>query len=314
MNLLLNHPWVKSWARPAARPVVNPLSEPGIRTTIGLAVALAALWWVAALLIRNSGLFEVWYDQRTNFTQLGRALADPFTVPKMVNPPWTAVIMVPFASMPLEVATLIQAVIYFVALALVITRFGGGRGIVLLTLTSFVAFDSVLELNLEWIICLGLLVPYPLSGFFLLVKPQVALGAWIGFPRQAWLATGLVVVGIGLASIVLWGWWPPHMLATIGTTIAGQPFNIAPAHFIGAPLSLLIGGLLLLCALYRQDIPLGVIGWLFCVPYVSIYSLPLHFGFTLLRFRWLGLILFVATWAIYGGAILIGMAAALYHG
>src|SRR5258708_30814095 len=77
-----------------------------------IALVMAVVWWLVALLLREAQVAPVWYDQATNFTRLGFHLADPYSVPGFVNPPWTAILLAPLAIFPLPLATLIQLCLY----------------------------------------------------------------------------------------------------------------------------------------------------------------------------------------------------------
>src|SRR5260370_32082356 len=115
------------------------------------------------------------------FTQVGFELADPYEVKGFVNPPWTALLLAPFGFLPLSIATLAQLCIYFVLLTAVIFKFGGNTKTVLLTLTSIITLFAALELNLDWLVCIWLLIPPVLRGPFLLILQQEALGYCISF-------------------------------------------------------------------------------------------------------------------------------------
>lgn len=143
-----------------------------------LALALALMWWafVYFVIIPRDQLI-VWYDQAVDFTQVGHHLAEPYATPRFANPPWAAVLLFPFSQMPLALAVLVQLCLYFAILTGVIFKYGGGIHTVALTLTSFIAFQSTIELNIEWLVYLGLLLPPALSGPFLLIKPQNRLAS-----------------------------------------------------------------------------------------------------------------------------------------
>src|SRR5260370_38081003 len=72
-----------------------------------ISIVVAVVWWLISLLLREGQIAPVWHDQATNFTRLGFHLADPYSVPGFVNPPWTAVMLAPLPIIPLPVPTFI---------------------------------------------------------------------------------------------------------------------------------------------------------------------------------------------------------------
>lgn len=271
------------------------------------AVGLAVVWWAVALAIRARDLIPVWHDQQTTFTQLVHHLATPYDTVGFVNVPWAALLLVPFGLIPLELSTLIQTILYFLCLTVLVKRIGGTRRHILLALTSFVALDATLELNVDWLIALGILLPVVWSGPFLIVKPQVALGIYAGAHlRQLVLAA--LVVGVVLAlSVLLWGWWPPQMLASIARNSLNRPYNLAPVALMPALLSYAIGLAIGIRAVQKRDAVLGVYAWLFFVPYITLYSLLIPYAFACVRWPRVALIIHIATWVFYGGVLLLGL-------
>jgi hypothetical protein len=267
--------------------------------------ALALGWWLVAVWLRGQNLVPVWYDQQVTFTQVPLRLANPYEI-YFVNPPWTAVLLVPFGLMPLPVSVLVQLCLYFAILTAVIFRYKGGIWIVLLALTSFIAFDSALELNVDWLACLGLLVPPTWSGPFLLVKPQTALGVWLSFKRRDVVRAVMVTLLLLIVSLIIWGDWLTPLLHYMLSQMQRE-FNMAPMALlpppIGVPISLGIGIGLAWIAFRRRDPVLSILAWLFFVPYIKIYSLLLPLALLAIRLPRFALLLSAVMWIVYGGVI-----------
>ncbi len=276
--------------------------RPGFRRALLMAVGLAIGWWLVALLFAQATGVTVWSDQRRTFLQAADHLATPYV---LVWPyvPWTSLLVLPFGLLPESLAVLLQMALYFALLAAVIYRFEGGFGAVLIVLTSAIAFDTALEINLEWIVALGLLVPREWSGPLLLVKPQAALGYWFGFAPREWLRGGLVVLVVVAASLLLWPGWIAGMADAIRVNTLGEwgsRINIAFSNLLPQPLAWAIGIGLAALALRRRDPVLGVFAWQFFVPYATLYGiLP---AFALLAARWprIALAISLALWLLYG--------------
>ncbi|MCU0499590.1 MAG: hypothetical protein MUF87_19750, partial [Anaerolineae bacterium] len=59
-----------------------------------------------------------------------------------------------------------------------------------------------------------------------------------------------------------------------------------------------IGALIAWQAFRRQDPPLGVIAWFFFTPYIAPYSLVLLMAILAIRFRVVGVAVWIATWGV----------------
>lgn len=268
-----------------------------------LSQGLAIIWWAVSLWFQSLNLIPVWHDQRSTFTQLSAHLGDPYLVSGFVNPPWTGILLAPFGWLPLPLATLVQLCLYFAILTGVIFKFGGNRQTMLIALTSFVALDAALELNIDWLVCLGLLVPPAFSGPFLLIKPQNALGYWLSFKRRELVHTLLVVLVLLVISLLLWGFWPLQMLEAIRTNTLGRSYNLAPLALLPWPIAVAIGLSLSWVAFRRHDPVLSILAWLFFIPYITLYALLLPLALFAIRYPRVALLISVVAWLVYGGVL-----------
>ncbi len=268
-----------------------------------IALILAVVWWLVALIFRANNLATVWFDQGSNFTQLGYHISDPYQVKGFVDPPWTAILLAPFALLPLSLAVLVQLCLYFVIMTAVIFKFGGNAKTVLLVLLSFIALDSALELNIEWLVYLGLLVSPAFSGPFLVIKPQDALGYWLTFKRRDFVRAVGVLLAVVLVSLILWPGWPMKMLTAIQQNTLGHFYNIAPVALMPWPIAIIIGLILAWFGFRRRDPFLAIWAWLFFAPYLTYYSLLLPFVLLAIRYPRVALLFSAMMWLIFGGII-----------
>ena len=276
------------------------------RRALLLAVGLAVVWWGVALAFGQATGIAPWADQRTTFTQAVHHLQNPYAL-AWPYVPWTAALMAPFGLLPLPLAVLAQMVVYFALLAAVVYRFEGGLGALLVVLTSAIAFDTALEINLEWIVALGLVLPREWSGPLLVVKPQAALGYWFGFQWREWWRGGLVMLAVLALALILWPGWIDGMIGAVRANTLGDwgsRINLALSSLMPRPLAWLIGAGLAGLALYRRDVVIGVFAWQFFVPYSTFYGwMP---AFALLAARWprIALVVSLTLWALYGGVLI----------
>ncbi len=282
----------------------------GLTSALMIAIGLAVLWWlIVFLLIKPTNTIPVWADQSSDFTQVPHHLSHPYSVPRFVYVPWTGIFLIPFGWFSLSLAVLLQLILYFVSLTLVVFRYGGNTRVVVMALTSFIALDNAIELNIEWITCLGLLVPAIFSGPFLLTKPQVALGVWMSYSPPKLIMAGMVALMVIALSFIAWPGWPDGMMQaleryTLTDEYIGQ-FNLAPFDLLPMPLSILIGLAIAWRAIKRRDPVFSILAWFFFVPYIPFYSLLFYLAILGIRLPKLAWIIHISMWVIYGGVILL---------
>lgn len=264
--------------------------------------AFALMWWGVALQIRAHELAPVWIDQQRIFIPVARQLADPFQVVFFANAPWTALLLIPFSLLPLPLAVLAQLCLYFAILTAVVFKFGGGLKTVLIVLTSFVAFDAAVELNVDWLVALGLLVPPTWSGPLLLVKPQVAPGYWLSFKGRQLLISGAVLLAVLLLSWVIWPGWPLQMREA-AAPLTERAYNLAPMALLHPIISFVIGVALAWRTIKQHDPVLGILAGLFFVPYIAFYSLLIPLALAATRWPRMALLISVVMWVTYGGLL-----------
>jgi hypothetical protein len=292
----------RSWSRllPSGAPTTPRTIE---RRAIIAAAVLAVIAWLLVLWLRDHGV-NVWYDQVHLFRRGVANFMQPYTVGGFVHPPWILPLIAPFTLLPLELSVLVQAVCYFVLMAAIIYKFGGDFTAVLITLTSFIAVDAVIEMNVDWFALIGLLVPVEISAVFLLLKPQLALGYYFGIHWRKWpviLAVGIAVVAL---SSLIWPNWIFDILDRVQSQSVQRFFNLAPSKLLPLSpfLSWIIAAGLAWQSFRRQDPPLGIVAWFFFTPYIALYSLVLLLGILAIRWRLLAIIITVSMWLIYGAA------------
>jgi len=257
--------------------------------TIGLGFAM--LFWIIGLLVQDNGTLFIWGDQLWTFTSATSHLANPYGSAGFFNMPWAMLMLIPFDFMPLEIAALSQIILYFVLLALVAYKFGGGRFSLIIALSSALALDAALEINIDWIVCIGLLVPPIWSGPFLMVKPQTAFGYVFSFSRSNFIKATIVVLSTIIIAFILWGNWPLTLLENLQKYETNALVNLAPMSILPVWVSLIIGIALGVWAVRKHDAILCIIAGLFFVPYIAPSSLLV--AFALMAIRWPYIVLFV---------------------
>ncbi len=269
---------------------------------------LAITWWLIAYWVRSLSLIPVWYDQSKIYIHGAHHLGNPYQLPRFVNPPWTVLFFAPFDPLPLALAVLVQICLYFGLITGVVFKYGGNVRVVLLVLTSFIAFDAILELNIDWIVALGLLVPTVYSGPFLLAKPQSALGVVISYRWSEFVYFVMFSLVTIILAFIFWGAWPIDMWGAIERNRQGlydATHNMAPSALLPVPLAYTLGLALGYLGFRQRDPILSIFAWMCFVPYLANYSLLLPFALLAIRWPLTAMIISAAMWIIYGGIILL---------
>lgn len=267
-----------------------------------LSTLITIVYWVIGLLIPSEQLPYKWSDQRDQYLTGFEGLRHPYQFTGFFNPPWTLLIMFPFNFMPVEIAVLLQGILYHGILTVIAFKFTPAHfddkskriaGLAII-LSPFPA-DLAIELNNDWVPALGLLVPSAISPLFILAKPQNAIGYFLSLRWKALVRAVLVGSSIVVLSFFIWGFdWMLRAYNSIQRDSLGVSFNAAPINIIGLIPSLLIGTTLIAYVLYRvhaQQIPekrqiqqqkdltiYAIGGALFFVPYIAGYSLALIYA------------------------------------
>jgi hypothetical protein len=124
-------------------------------------------------------------------------------------PPWTYWILRPWTILPWRVGLSFQIGMLLMTVAIT-TGLGAhryGEAVVLALLTP----------PIFWLMWLGQsdglamwgLMFLPLGILWVLTKPNIAM--WALFARWQWVA---LAAGVGLFSLLIWGWWPDSLIAT----------------------------------------------------------------------------------------------------
>ena len=269
-----------------------------------IAFVFALFWWGVGLWLRQTDLpFYIWGDQGWIFLKRTADVFHPYKTAGFFNVPWARVILLPFMTLPFDWGVFAQMAIYFIGLSAVVDKFSNEhaslfrkRITLLIALASPFALDTAIELNIDWMVVIGLLVPPAYSGPFLLIKPQAVIGyiasfAWMTLVR--WIIVVLVVV---LISLLIWGAWFMDLIASAQFYPLGVAVNVAPMSIISPILSILIGSILLVIAFWRKSPTAGIWGGIFFMPYVASYSILLPFTLLVIRFPRVMAIFTVALW------------------
>jgi hypothetical protein len=214
------------------------------------------------------------------------------------SPPWAVIPLVPFEFMPLPLAALIQALIYFSLLGWIAHRYAIRRIGLLAVMLSPFALDAIMEINIDWIAAIGLLVPPQLSPIFLAVKPQAFTGYIFTLDwKQLVRATSIMLVTL-LISFLIWGVdWLVGLYVEFGTRSLALNASLSLWGFMPIG-SVLLGLALLAYAFYCHDDVLKILSGVFFTPYLPTYTAIIPFLFLCIRYPRLGFFISIGLWMI----------------
>ena len=277
--------------------IAQPLA---LHPALAIALTMAIVWWIATLLIHQTGMLHVWTDQQDKFTRAASNFFDPYTgMSGFFSPPWAVIPLVPFEWMPLPVATLVQALLYFGLLGWIAYRYEIRLAGLLAVMLSPLALDAVLEINIDWIAAIGLIIPPEFSPIFLAVKPQTFPGYIFTFNWRQLVRATLITLVTLLISFLIWGVdWLQALWLEFGTRSLATNASLSLWSYLPVWIPLLLGLALLVYAFRRQDDVLKILAGFFFTPYLPMYTAIIPFLFLCIRYPRVGVFVTAGLWMI----------------
>lgn len=269
---------------------------------------IAALFWfgLGYFLFTHFDTIRLftWGDQVGVMRPVAYFLANPYVVSRFVSPVFVPVFLLPFTIVPGWIAILIQICLTTGLLAGLIYKYNGNWRTLLLVMTCYIMFHVTIELNIDWIVYIGLLLPPVWSVPFLAAKPQLAYSVVLSFSRRDFVRFLIVGLILLLATFVVWKAWPLQMLDAVRTTVSGASWNIALINLITPYVAIPVGLWLAWRGFRRRDPVICTLAGFFFIPYSGFYSYILPFTLAALRFpRWV-IMVYIVLWFMFGPLLL----------
>ena len=113
-----------------------------------------------------------WETYRTASRYL-LSFKNPYQVEKFFNPPWALFPIIPFALLPFRIGNAIWAAISIYMYGFIARKLGANWiatiGFITLPHTLYTLF----QVNIDWIVALGMLLPPQMGVFLICLKPQI---------------------------------------------------------------------------------------------------------------------------------------------
>jgi hypothetical protein len=240
-------------------------------------------------------------DWRFGFYEVAQNPLNPYEATNLfINPPWIAVLLLPFGVFTEITSLAINTSLNLVLIGLLVVSRKGTKLALILTLTSFPILSMISNGNIEWIPALGFLLQNKWSVPLLFLKPQVgilAILSWDSFQnnKRAFLIPSLFII---LFSFTIWGNWIAGMHTNIQSMQNAQR-SIDAWNISFFPWSIPVGLLLIYIILKHRPADseiLSVVATLCLVPYFAIYSTGILFALISASHKRLALVLWALLW------------------
>jgi len=198
------------------------------------------------------------------------SLRSPYNVPGFFNPPWTALVLIPFAVFPEQVGRVLLILIGFVAYAFVAHKLGANKWAIIALLLSPPVMHNTLNGNIDWLAMLGVILPPQIGLFFITMKPQIGVAIVLFWLVEAWRDGGwretlrvfAPITVTALLSFVLYGFWPLRAQVEVDLWWNASLW----------PMSIPVGLVLLVTALRKRNIFYSMGASPCFSPYILLHS------------------------------------------
>lgn len=216
----------------------------------------------------------------------------PYNAEGFFNPPWAAILLIPFAILPENVGRAVMVIAALAVYAYVAHKLGGNKLTIGLLLLSPPVLHGLLNGNIDWLAVLGVVLPAWLGLFFLAIKPQIGMIVVLFLFFAEWRKGGPLRVlktflPVGLASVASIAIFGPWFLDIPGVDEIAINASLLP-------LALPIGLALTVTAIRKNEIRYSMIASPMLSPYLLLHS-------------WIGAFLALAPKPYEAAAAVIGM-------
>lgn len=224
--------------------------------------------------------------------------SSPYTEP-FANPPWTLLPLIPLALLPPRLGSAILVIASPLIFGMIAHRAGGKILPVLFFSFSSPVVHNAFNVNIDFLPALGLIMPPQIGLFFIMMKPQIAIGVAIYWFIQAWCNDGIKgiiitfwpVTAAFIISFLIYGMWPVEGFRVVSEMAQ----NTGDANLF--PWSVPFGVVILVYALLGKDKILSISASPLLSPYVAMHSWS-GFLLGLMNYPLLSITFCILSWVI----------------
>ncbi len=194
----------------------------------------------------------------------------PYSTDGFFNPPWTAILLIPFAALPENVGRATLIVASLVSYTFIAHKLGATKVATILLLLSPPVFHNIITGNIVWLAALRFVLPPWLGLFFLMIKPQIGIATSVFILITTWNDGGVKKIALTFAPIIIISIFS---IAVFGPWFLSIQENL---NLIGNaslwPMSIPVGLALLVVAIRKNDIRYSMAASPCLSPYVLLHS------------------------------------------
>ena len=184
------------------------------------------------------------------------------------NPPWMALILIPFSFFPYRIGAGLLSTATLIVLLLISRRYNFSIFKTILLVASPVSFYTIIHTQIDALVLAGVLLPAAWWPIAALSKPQVAFGlGFYALQKEHIKSAVLIAAAVLGVSFLVFGFWPQDVLQTV--SVADAPWNVWLNFW---PRAFPLGVILVMLGMKHKDERLLLASSPFLLPYAAISS------------------------------------------
>lgn len=199
---------------------------------------------------------------------------NPYTIQNFFNPPWALLPVLPFAILPEILGNALFVATTFIVFGFVLSKFKVKWYFCIAFFLLPQTLYNGIQVNLDWFVALGFLLPPQIGLFFVLIKPQIGVFLAIYWLVESWQKGGIKQVARTFAPVSI-----AFLLSFLvfGLYITKSQSMILQEGKNLWPFSIPFGLMLLAISLKIRKKEIAIFSSPLLTPYFQSYSYPIAF-------------------------------------
>jgi hypothetical protein len=228
----------------------------------------------SVLVVLMSSIFIIgphWSEIFRPATLLLLSGQSPYLNPRFFNPPWALIPLIPFALMPPTLGNAFICLLTLLSFGFVVYKMGGKASVIILFLLLPQTLYNLSQVNVDWLVALGFLMPPQIGLFFILIKPQLGVFLALFWLIEAW-RKGQIREVARIFGPVSFAFLLSFLI--FGPYLQNASFMVEYPGTSFWPLSIPVGLALLIISIRSRKPGLSIACAPLLTPYIMPYSLP----------------------------------------
>lgn len=219
----------------------------------------------------------------------------PYTIFGFLNPPWALIPLIPLAILPVKLGSALMSSITFLVYGFVAIKFGAKPLTLALFLFLPYTLYNLVQVNIDWLVMLGFLMPPQFGLFFVLLKPHIG-----GFVALFWLIESW---RIGKIRKIVKVFSPVMIAFLLSFIVYGNYITQLERQFLQEnknfwPMSIPVGLALLVYSIRKHRMGPSITAGPLLSPYTQSYSWPIAL-LGILPYQWETAAAAVGLWIVW---------------